>query len=182
MNSGILNAMGLGGTDPFIFVIILLILIIVLGVLFVIQLGKYNKLNRKFQAFMTGSDGASLEEKTAALFSDVRRLKEHDLRHKNDIQEITETLYNCYQKIGIVKYDAFREMGGQLSFSIAMLDQKDNGYIINSVHSANGCYVYTKEIENGQSAIELSEEEKDALQKAINSLPSATVIRSAKDS
>ena len=68
MSSGILNAMGLGGMDPFIFVIILLILIIALGVLFVLQIGKYNKLNRKFQAFMTGSDGASLEEEMAALF------------------------------------------------------------------------------------------------------------------
>ncbi len=170
MNSGILNAIGLEGFDPFIFVIILLILIIILGVLFIVQLNKYKILNNKFQAFMTGSDGASLEEKMMALFSDVRRLKEHDLKHRHDIQFIKENLSVCYQKIGIVKYDAFREMGGQLSFSIAMLDKKNNGYIINSVHSANGCYVYTKEIENGQSAIDLSDEEKDALQKAINSI------------
>ena len=178
MNSAILDAIGLGDTDPFIFIIVLLAISLILIVLFIVQINKYSRLNKKFQAFMLGSDAQSLEEKMVALFSDVRRLKEHDLKHRNDIQEINENINICYQKTGIVKYDAFREMGGQLSFSIAMLDKKDNGYIINSVHSANGCYVYTKEIENGQSAIDLGDEEKEALKKAINSAPSVTVSRS----
>ena len=111
----------------------------------------------------------------------VRKLKEHDLIHKNDIVEMKRLLLNCFQKVGIVKYDAFREMGGQLSFSIAMLDQKDNGFVMNSVHSASSSYVYTKEIENGRSAIELSDEEKEALQIAINSSPSVTAMPSRKE-
>ena len=165
MDSPIMGAIGI---DPFIYIIILLLLVIILAVLFIVQTNKYRRLESRFHAFMMGEDGASLEEKMALLFKDVRKLKEHDQIHKDDIADIRRILLTCFQKIGIVKYDAFREMGGQLSFSIALLDQEDNGFVINSVHSASSSYVYTKEIKNGQSAIELSGEEKEALKAAIN--------------
>ena len=169
------------GIDPIVYIVILFLFMIVLAILFIVQTNKYNRLNEKFQMFMTGLDGASLEEKTMILFSDVRKLKEHDLIHRNDIAEIRRILLSCFQKVGIVKYDAFREMGGQLSFSIAIRDQRDNGFVMNSVHSASSSYVYTKEIENGQSALELSDEEKEALQIAINSSPSVTAMPSHKE-
>ena len=69
--------------------------------------------------------------------------------------------------MGIVKYDAFNQMGGQLSFSLALLDENNNGFIINSVHSTEGCYSYTKEIKNGESSISLGKEEEEALATAI---------------
>ena len=169
------------GIDPMVYFVIIFVFMIALAVLFIVQTNNYRRLEKRFRAFMTGSDGASLEEKMAFLFSDVRKLKEHDLIHKNDIVEMRRTLLCCFQKVGIVKYDAFREMGGQLSFSIAILDQKDNGFVMNSVHSASSSYVYTKEIENGHSAIELSDEEKEALQIAINSSPSVTAMPSRRD-
>ena len=100
MNSEVMEEMGMGGLDPFVFIVLLFVISVILIVLFIVQINKYNRLNRKFQAFMLGSDGASLEEKMMALFSDVRRLKEHDLRHRNDIQEIIENVNICYQKIG----------------------------------------------------------------------------------
>lgn len=178
MNSSIMDEIGI---DPIIYILLLFILVIVLIVLFIVQMNRYKKLDERFRAFMTGADGASLEEKMAILFKDVRKLKEHDLIHKKDITDMRHVLLSCFQKVGIVKYDAFREMGGQLSFSIAMLDQEDNGFVMNSVHSASSSYVYTKEIENGRSAIELSDEEKEALKIAINSSPSVTEIPSGED-
>ena len=66
-----------------------------------------------------------------------------------------------------MKYDAFSQMGGQLSFSLALLDENDNGFILNSVHSTEGCYTYTKEIKHGECSIELGDEEKKALNIAI---------------
>ena len=72
-------------------------------------------------------------------------------------------------KKNIVKYDAFNQMGGQLSFSLALLDENNNGFILNSVHSAEGCYSYTKEIIGGKCAIDLGEEEKQALALAMKS-------------
>ena len=69
--------------------------------------------------------------------------------------------------MGLIKYDAFQQMGGQLSFSLALLDENNTGFIINSVHSTEGCYSYTKEIRNGTSAIDLSAEEAEALAMAM---------------
>ncbi|MDD3661317.1 MAG: DUF4446 family protein, partial [Lachnospiraceae bacterium] len=75
----------------------------------------------------------------------------------------------AFQKFGLVKYDAFKQMGGMLSFSLALLNDQDNGFIINSVHSSDGCYSYTKEVKDGMSDISLGEEEKKALEIALNS-------------
>ena len=74
---------------------------------------------------------------------------------------------SAYQKMGLVKYDAFNQMGGQLSFSLVLLDENNNGFIINSVHSSEGCYSYTKEIKLGQCAIDLGAEEAEALSIAM---------------
>ena len=70
--------------------------------------------------------------------------------------------------MSIVKYDAFKEMGGKLSFSMAMLDDKNSGYILTSVHTREGCYTYIKEIIKGESFVVLSEEERRALEEAKN--------------
>ena len=72
-----------------------------------------------------------------------------------------------FQKIGLVKYDAFHEMGGKLSFSLALLNETDDGFVMNAVHSREGCYTYIKEIIAGKCVIILSEEEKEALDMAM---------------
>ena len=72
-----------------------------------------------------------------------------------------------YHNVGIVKYDAFHEMGGELSFALTMLDENNNGWIFNAMHSREGCYTYIKEVVNGESYIELSSEEKECLEKAV---------------
>ena len=88
-----------------------------------------------------------------------------------DIKKMIENLRDCYQRVGIVKYDAFKEMGGKLSFSVALLNDNETGFIINSIHSSEGCYVYTKEIVNGECAITLGDEEKKALTLALSAEP-----------
>ena len=88
-------------------------------------------------------------------------------KNKSDIKNIYKRLESAFQKVGLVKYDAFQQMGGQLSFSLAVLDENDNGFIMNSVHSAEGCYSYTKEIKQGQCSLTLGDEEKMALDMAM---------------
>ncbi len=171
MNSEILNSIGLGDMDAFYIFLLLFILIIILIFVVIFQMVSIISLKRRFGRFMTGRNAQSLEEGIAGIFRDISMLKEHDLRFKSDIKEIKANLLECYQKVGVVKYDAFREMGGQLSFSIALLDKQDNGFILNSVHSANGCYTYTKEIKNGVSYIDLAEEEREALSRAMRATP-----------
>ena len=160
MQSAVFEKMGLDSLDPFFLFLFLLLCVIGLLVMVILQAGQLGKLKRKYAGFMKGRGAASLEEEIVQIFKDISMLKEHDLRFKSDIKEIKHDLLGCYQKAGIVKYDAFREMGGQLSFSIALLDMENNGFVLNSVHSATGCYVYTKEIQNGESYIDLGEEER----------------------
>lgn len=136
-------------------------------ILSIIALCKLGKMKKKYNAFMEGEEGKSLENLILSRFEQVDKIQaENDICNKN-IQKIFNTMEHTYQKIGIVKYDAFNEMGGKLSFSLAMLDACNNGYVINAMHSREGCYTYIKEVVKGQSYIELGEEEKIALDKAL---------------
>ena len=86
------------------------------------------------------------------------------------LRKVDETLLTVYKKSAILKYDAFKEMGGKLSFVLALLNEENNGFILNSMHSSReGCFTYVKEIIDGKSFITLSEEEKKTLDEAINS-------------
>jgi len=101
------------------------------------------------------------------LFEDNKFLKTSTEKNKKDIRTLYKNMESAYQKMGLVKYDAFHQMGGQLSFCLALLDENNNGFIINSVHSTEGCYSYTKEIRLGESEISLGKEEAEALAIAI---------------
>ena len=169
MNSGILDSFGI--SDPGILILIMLVLIIILLVLLVFLLVRYNQLNVSYQMFMKGRKAESLEEEIGTLFDDISNLKSSTEKNKKDIKKIIENLHDCYQRVGIVKYDAFKEMGGKLSFSVALLNDNETGFIINSIHSSEGCYVYTKEIVNGECAISLGDEEKKALTLALSAEP-----------
>ena len=169
MNYGILDAIGI--SDPGVPIIIMFLLIVVLLVLLIFLLVRYNQLNVSYQMFMKGRKAESLEEEIGALFDDIVSLKASTEKNRKDIKKIIENLRETYQRVGIVKYDAFKEMGGKLSFSIALLNDNETGFIINSIHSSEGCYVYTKEIVNGECAITLGDEEKKALTLAQSAEP-----------
>lgn len=144
-------------------VLLLLVYIIILSV-------KHAKLNKKYKKFMTGASGENLESQVIARFADIDNLKEDTKKINDELAKVKENLMITYQKVGVVKYDAFREMGGKLSFVLALLDKNNNGVLLNSVHSSReGCYTYLKEIIKGESFLELSEDERKALDQALNS-------------
>ena len=155
------------GISSDVLTIIILALWLVLFILVIVLLVNYNTMKQSYNLFMKGSDGQSLEDQIGSLFNDIAVLKLSSEKNRNDIRKIIENLKDTYQRVGIVKYDAFKEMGGKLSFSIALLNDNKTGFILNSVHSSDGCYVYTKEIINGECAISLGEEEKKALMLAL---------------
>ena len=165
-NSSFLNEIGLGYFDLgylLAAVAVLALLILILLILLIVQMAKVGKLRKRLDKFVLGKDGASLEEDIASLYEDNNLLKANAEKNKKDIRTLYKKLESAYQKRGLVKYDAFNQMGGQLSFSLALLDENNNGFIINSVHSVEGCYSYTKEIKNGECSLELGKEEAEAL-------------------
>lgn len=166
MNSILFNSMGMN-IDPGVLFLVLFILLIVSYVCLFVLLTKYGRLKASYDMFMLGKKGKNLEEQFAGVFEDIAALKAISEKNKKEIKKIIINLKETYQRVGIVKYDAFKEMGGKLSFSIAMLNDNSTGFILNSVHSSDGCYVYTKEIIEGECAISLGEEEKKALMLAL---------------
>lgn len=150
-----------------IFIIILASIVGILLILSIVQFIQIRKLKKMIKAFTTGKSGANLEKTIISLVEDNKFLKNDVKSNRREINHIYKRLETTYQKMGLVKYDAFQQMGGQLSFSLALLDENNTGFIINSVHSTEGCYSYTKQIRNGESAIDLSEEEAEALAMAM---------------
>lgn len=136
-------------------------------ILLIVNMVKTNKLKKKYESFMVGKNGKSLEENLVKRISQVEELLVLEKKNEDDIAKIFNNLKFTFQKVGMVKYDAFREMGGKLSFSLALLDKKNDGFIINAMHSREGCYTYIKEIINGNSVIVLADEEKEALDIAM---------------
>lgn len=167
MNSNILQSIGLGNLDIAYLFLILLVFIVVLFVIIILQMKKLNRLQKRISKFMTGKDAKSLEKDIVGLYEDNKFLKINVDKNKKDIRTLYKNMEHAFQKIGLIKYDAFQQMGGKLSFSLVLLDENNNGFILNSVHSTEGCYTYTKEIKNGECAISLGEEEQQALDMAI---------------
>jgi lysozyme family protein len=123
---------------------------------------------------MLGKDGNSLEADIVSIYEDNKFMKLSIDKNRDDIKELFNKNQITLQKVGLVKYDAFKEMGGKLSFALAILDGNNDGVIINSVHSSEGCYSYTKRIKAGDSQMALSNEEKVAVERAINGNTSET--------
>lgn len=167
MNNGLLTKLGLGNLDIGIVLIALTVVVITLLVLLIVTMSKLGKLNKKYKFFMKGRAAESLEEEIMALFEDNSAMKQDILQNKKDIRAIKRQLSTAYQKMSLIKYDAFDQMGGKLSFVLVLLDEHNNGFLLNSQHTTDSCYSYTKRIEFGECKMDLSNEEKAALNKAI---------------
>lgn len=164
-----LDFFGLFSVDTLYVILGMAVVMAVMLVFLIINSVKIKKMKLTYTSFVSGKDGKSLEEVILKRFKEVDELKKEDAAKKVQLDDINESLRYAFSKMGMVKYDAFNEMGGKLSFALALLDNRNNGFLINAMHSREGCYTYVKEIINGESYINLGEEEKKALNKAINS-------------
>lgn len=167
MQSRILDSLGF---DPGI-ILIVMMAIMVFVLIYMVRLSmKLTRFLKRYRIFMRGKDAVSLEKAFTQKFLEVDKLMEINKIQANEINRIKDILSRTTNKIGIVKYDAFPDVGGKLSFALAMLDESNTGFVLNAIHSREGCYTYIKEIVKGESYIVLGQEEKDALRQAVNYL------------
>jgi|GEM_PF-193884 len=163
--------------DPGILVIASIVISVVLIVIVLLLLLRQSRLEMNYKIFMKGRGGRSLQEVFKQQLEGIDIVKEQtDLLHRR-LSYVEKSLNRSFQKCGIVKYDAFKEIGGQLSFAMAMLNDSNTGFIINCIHSRDGSYTYIKDIVRGECAAELCDEEKQALKialEAAGSNPSLT--------
>ena len=143
-------------------------LALILLIILLINSIQMHKLKKKYKMFMDGKNAKTLEESIMSRMDQIDYLISSNQKNESDIKTIYQKMKNTFQKVGLVKYDAFQEMGGELSFSLALLNEANDGFIINAMHSREGCYTYIKEIIDGNSIIALAEEEKEALDMAMS--------------
>lgn len=163
--SGLFENMGI---DPGIIILVLLILVIILMAYTISNNMRIIRLEKKYKMFMKGSDAQSLEKVFTRKLAQIDRLYEAKEDHEHSLNYIKKNLSVIYSKYGVEKYDAFDDVGGKLSFALAMLDKDNTGFILNAVHSRDNCFLYLKEIVKGESYVMLSQEEVEALRKAVN--------------
>ena len=142
---------------------------IILFIIIIINIIQINKLKKRYSNFIQGKNAKSLEDTLIARLKQVDDLMTANDINEKEIKKISEDMKHTFQKVGLVKYDAFNEMGGKLSFSLALLNASNDGFVLNAVHSREGCYTYVKGIIDGKSSMTLAEEEQEALKMAKGS-------------
>lgn len=167
MNFQLFEKIGFSGFDFSFVIIAMLVIIIVSLIIAIVALVKYSKLSKKYKKFMGGNDAKALESHIMNLISLNEANSKKIEENKAEIQELCRRQRYNFQKIGMIKYDAFQEMGGNLSFALTLLDENNDGFIINSVHNIQSSYCYAKEVKNGKCNINLSDEEAVALERAL---------------
>ena len=142
--------------------------ILILLILCLILIGKNSSLRKRYDEFMRDSDGKSLEEAFQKKFANMDYINGKIKEVDEHLAVIDENLLKTYQKVGVVKYDAFKEVGGTLSFVLTLLTKENDGFSMNSMHSnKEGCYIYIKEVKSGEVFVTLSEEERQSLEQAM---------------
>ena len=158
------------GIESDIVILAMIAVFTVLLILLIVAFVKIGKMKKAYVAFMEGEDGKSLEETFHKKFENMDLINEELKKIQNHFELVDENLLQTYQKVSIVKYDAFKEIGGTLSFVLVMLTKDNDGFILNSMHSnSEGCYTYIKEVKSGEVFVALSEEERQALEEAKES-------------
>lgn len=147
----------------------LMVLVFILIIIMIVNVVQMKKLKKNYRIFMDGKDAKTLEDTLIKRLDQVDTLLAANEKNAQNIEKLFANMKFAFQKVGLVKYDAFHEMGGKLSFSLALLNETNDGFIINAMHSREGCYTYIKEIVDGNSIIVLADEEQEALDMAMKS-------------
>jgi len=155
-------------------------LALVAGVYAIIALGKVRTWRRWFSDQKEQPE--NLEQIITSIASKIQRLQTGQEQHKQQLTELQETLSFAVQQVGIVRYNSQADDGGNLSFSLALLDAHRSGFVITSLHGRQQNRIYSKQIKNGDSEVPLSEEERDAVFAAIKTLskPLAAKLKPTK--
>lgn len=148
--------MGLAGFSLFEFLLVIILFV------------KMGKMKKRYKAFLSGNDGKSLEKSIFEKFDQLEEVAYEQKAIREEMQKVEGEYAKSFSKMKVYKYNAFREMGGETSFVIALLDKNNNGTLLNGMNSQQATYVYAKEIINGKPKVALSKEELIALEDCMN--------------
>jgi len=153
-------------TDNFLLMLSIMVGILTIG--FISILYSNIKLKNKYNKFMKKiGNGKNIEEDLENYMYRVERVERQNAEIISYCKNLDEEVSKCIQKIGIVRYSAFKDTGSDLSFAVAMLDENNDGVVFNGIYSREMSNIYAKPVKNGVSEYTLSEEEKEAIRRAI---------------
>ena len=156
--------------------IVLVIALLVYCIILHIRLGSFKK---KYDFFMQGDNGASLERKLSVEVSEIRDAAKGLETMMTEQAAIRNIQSNTIQKIGFIKYNAFENIGNDLSFALTLLDGNNNGICISSIYGRNESRIFSKPIVKGKSLVSLSQEELESLNEALGERTNEEALTSA---
>ncbi len=148
--------------------IALIIIVFILIVVVISSLISMSKMKDKYRKMMKGTNNKNLEELLINSLEKINNMEEITNEVKDMCNKTYSIVTSCVQKVAMQRYKAFKDIGSDLSYSIALLDGNNNGVVITSIYSRNESITYAKPIDNGISRYDLSEEENNVLHQAIN--------------
>lgn len=155
-------------TDNFLVILTIIAILLLIG--FIIMIVKLNKINKKYRQFLNKlGNGENIEEDLENYMYRVERVEKQNAEISNYVKNLDQDLTKCIQKVGIVRYNAFKDTGSDLSFTLALLNEKNDGVVLNGIYSREMSNIYAKPVENGKSTYTISEEEGLAIKKAMES-------------
>ncbi|PHV70610.1 hypothetical protein CS063_09925 [Sporanaerobium hydrogeniformans] len=141
--------------------------IVIMFIMLITYMVKLKKIQHRYEKFMSKEE-VDLEELLVQYTKKLNILLQNEKEMMDTIKKIEEDMKFCIKKVGVVRYNAIAHMGADLSFAIALLDSKNNGFVLNGIYSRDGSYTYAKPLQDGKSTYNLSDEEKEAINKALN--------------
>ena len=121
-------------------------------------------INKKYIKFMKKiGNGSNIDEQLRKYIKEVEDIKIENKQIENYYITLNNNIDSCIQKVGMVRYNAFADVGSDLSFALALLDRNNNGIILNGLYGSDSSNIYAKPIKDGISTYQLSEEEKEAI-------------------
>ena len=154
-------------TDTFLIIILLIYVLSI--ILLILNHLKLTKLKNEYSEFMKKlGNGKNIDENLKVYMDRVQKVEDLNKEIIQYCERLDKTVDTCIQKIGIVRYNAFKDVGSNLSFTLALLDNNNNGVVLNGIYSRDNSNIYAKPIKDGKSEYILSDEEKEAIEKAIN--------------
>lgn len=147
------------------YLIVSFVLNIILIILVLINVFLRMKDRKQYLSFMRRlGKGNDLDQMLKKYLDDVREIKKDNTEIKAYYTQLDRDISSCIQKIGLVRYNAFKDVGSDLSFAVALLDRHDNGIVLNGLYGSESSNIYAKPIKGGISSYQLSDEEAYALE------------------
>ena len=148
----------------------IIIVNIILIILYVSSNLKLRKLNKEYRNFMKKvGKGDDLEENLKVYINKVEKVEKENKEIEDYCDALNKEIAKTIKKVGIVRYNAFKDTGSDLSFALALLNENNDGVVLNGIYSREMSNIYAKPIKDGKSKYTISEQEQEAIDKAIES-------------